>query len=293
MDIGGESTRPYAEPVSCVEELRRVLPVVEQVCAATDRPVSIDTSKSLVAEAALSSGAQIVNDVTGLEGDPQMVGVVLEHHAAVCVMHMQGSPRTMQDHPHYVDLLREIHEYLRDRRDALLAAGVAPGRICIDPGIGFGKTTEHNLALLRHCDHLHKLGCPVLVGPSRKGFLSKVVGDPDTDRTAATIGAALSLARRGVHVLRVHDLRRGPAGVVVFRGHRRPGGLSLTGISPAAFCYGIPSRPGICVPPALPGLFLSGVSTDPTEQRDRHLATHACSGLPAGVLGPRRFWRPV
>ncbi len=207
LDLGGESTRPYAEPVSCEEELRRVLPVVEKICAATDRPVSIDTSKALVAEAALSAGAQIVNDVTGLEGDPRMVGVALEHHAAVCVMHMQGNPQTMQDRPHYADPLREISEYLRDRRDALLAAGIASDRICLDPGIGFGKTTEHNLVLMRDCDRLHELGCPLLVGPSRKGFLAKAVGDPNTDRTAATIGAALSLARRGVQVLRIHDLR--------------------------------------------------------------------------------------
>ena len=207
LDIGGESTRPYAVPVTADEELRRVMPVIEQVCRATDRPVSIDTSKAVVAEAALAAGAQIINDVTGLTGDPRMVDVAVAARAGVCAMHMQGTPQTMQDHPSYQDVVQEILEYLRQRRDALLAAGIARESICLDPGLGFGKTHQHNLTLIRHCDAFHQLGCPLLVGHSRKGFLAKVIGDKSADRTAATIGAALGLARLGVQILRVHDVQ--------------------------------------------------------------------------------------
>lgn len=207
LDIGGESTRPYAVPVTADVELRRVMPVIQQVCRATDRPVSIDTSKAIVAEAALAAGAQIINDVTGLTGDPRMVDVAVAVRAGVCAMHMQGTPQTMQDHPSYQDVVQEILEYLRQRRDALLAAGIARESICLDPGIGFGKTHQHNLTLIRHCDAFHQLGCPLLVGHSRKGFLAKVIGDKTADRTAATIGAALGLARLGVQILRVHDVQ--------------------------------------------------------------------------------------
>lgn len=207
LDIGGESTRPYATPVTADDELRRVMPVIEQVCRATNLPVSVDTSKAVVAEAAVAAGAQIINDVTGLTGDPRMVDVAVRAKAGVCAMHMQGTPQTMQDHPTYQDVVQEILEYLRQRRNALLTAGVARDSICLDPGIGFGKTHEHNLVLIRHCDEFHQLGCPLLVGHSRKGFLAKVVGDKTADRTAATIGVALALARLGIQILRVHDVQ--------------------------------------------------------------------------------------
>jgi dihydropteroate synthase len=207
LDIGGESTRPYAEPASAEEELRRVLPVVERLAGEANVPISIDTSKALVARAAVAAGAEIINDVTGLEGDPEMVHVALETSAGVCAMHMQGTPRTMQDKPAYSDVVAEVRDYLRDRRDALIAAGIAPQRICLDPGIGFGKTHEHNIALMAHCHELHALGCPVLVGHSRKGFLGKLLGDKEADRTNATVGAALSLAVQGVQIVRVHDVR--------------------------------------------------------------------------------------
>ena len=207
VDIGGESTRPYAKPVSEQEELARVLPVIRQLVDQLEIPISIDTRKAAVARAAIDAGAEIINDVSGLEGDPAMVGVAVESGAAVCVMHMQGTPQTMQDQPHYADVIRDVYDYLQSRRDALIAAGVARERICLDPGIGFGKTFEHNLALLRNCHALHELGCPVLVGHSRKSFLGRLVGDDSADRTPATIGVALSLAAQGVQLLRVHDVR--------------------------------------------------------------------------------------
>jgi dihydropteroate synthase len=206
LDVGGESTRPYASPVDAGEELRRVLPVVEELCRHVAVPVSIDTSKAVVARAAIACGAEIINDVTGLEGDPDMLPLARESRAGVCVMHMQGTPATMQDNPTYGDVVAEILEYLRHRRDRLVEAGIAASRICLDPGIGFGKTHAHNLELLRHCDRFLSLGCPLLVGPSRKGFIAHVLGDKQLDRTAGTIGVALSLAAQGVSVLRVHDV---------------------------------------------------------------------------------------
>ncbi|MBN1852271.1 MAG: dihydropteroate synthase, partial [Pirellulales bacterium] len=145
LDIGGESTRPYSQPVALDEELRRVVPVVQRLTQETDRPISIDTSKAEVARAALDAGAEIINDVTGLQGDPAMIPLAAATGAGLCVMHMQGTPQTMQDHPVYRDVVEDIYEYLVQRRDACLNAGIEHGRICIDPGIGFGKTTEHNL----------------------------------------------------------------------------------------------------------------------------------------------------
>ena len=144
--------------------------------------------------------------MTGLEGDPRMPGVARETGAGVCVMHMQGTPQTMQDDPQYGDVVEDIFGYLRERRDALLAHGLDRHKICLDPGIGFGKTHEHNLTLLAHCGRYHELGCPLLVGHSRKGFIGKVLGDKHADRTAGTIGIALALARQGVQIVRVHDV---------------------------------------------------------------------------------------
>lgn len=207
LDIGGESTRPYSDPVGVEEELERVVPVVEALAKQTTVPISIDTSKAIVAKAAVLAGAEIINDVTGLTGDPKMLEVAIELNAGVCAMHMQGTPQTMQDDPKYGDVVRDIRGYLRERRDALLEAGVLAERICLDPGIGFGKTHQHNLTLMAHCDEFHELGSPLLVGHSRKGFLAKLLGDKDADRTSATVGAALALAAQGVQVIRVHDVR--------------------------------------------------------------------------------------
>ncbi len=207
LDIGGESTRPYSTPITADEELRRVIPVIEKLIQQCDIPISIDTSKAIVAREAIAAGAEIINDVTGLEGDARMMDVALESHAGVCSMHMQGTPQTMQDNPAYDNVVADIHVYLEQRKDALLSQGVNPERICLDPGIGFGKTHEHNLTLLSHCSTYHQLGCPLLVGPSRKGFIGKVLGNKEADRTAGTIGVALSLAAQGVQVIRVHDVK--------------------------------------------------------------------------------------
>lgn len=205
LDIGGESTRPYAEPISVEEELRRVVPVVERLASRVDIPISIDTSKAVVARAAIEAGAAIINDVTGFT-DPAMIETAVGAQAGVCVMHMRGAPRSMQNRPAYGDVVAEVGEFLRQRRDALVGQGIAPDRIALDPGIGFGKTADHNLELLRHAEKLHDLGCPLLVGHSRKQFIGHVLADPTADRTAGTIGVAIALARAGVQILRVHDV---------------------------------------------------------------------------------------
>ena len=207
LDVGGESTRPYSDPVDVDEELRRVMPVVRALCEQASVPVSIDTSKARVAAEAIAAGAEIINDVTGLESDAEMVSLAAETKVGVCAMHMRGTPQTMQDDPTYDDVVAEIHEYLRQRRDALLVAGIPRERICLDPGIGFGKTHEHNLTLCREVARFHDLGCPLLVGHSRKGFIGKVLGDQTADRTAGTIGVALALAGAGVQIIRVHESR--------------------------------------------------------------------------------------
>ena len=206
LDIGGQSTRPGSQPISAEEELRRVVPVVAALRQQTSLPISIDTAKAVVARAALEAGAEVINDITALSGDPDMLLLAAEAGCGVCAMHMQGTPQTMQHAPIYENVVEEILEYLRSRRDALLAAGIPQTRIALDPGIGFGKTVEHNLALLRNAWRLHALGCPVLVGHSQKRFIGDVLGEGNVDRTAGTIGVALSLARQGVQILRVHQV---------------------------------------------------------------------------------------
>jgi len=216
LDVGGESTRPGAEPVPADEELRRVMPVVAALCEQTPVPVSIDTSKAAVAREALKAGAEVVNDVTALTADPAMLPLVAQSGCGVCAMHIQGTPRSMQLNPTYDDVVAEVLDYLRARRDALAAAGIDPSRIALDPGIGFGKTLEHNLDLLRHAARLHELGCTVVVGHSRKRFIGKLLGTPDADRTPGTIGVALSLARQRVQILRVHDVAPVRQALVLF-----------------------------------------------------------------------------
>jgi dihydropteroate synthase len=184
-----------------------VVPIIGPLIRRIEVPISIDTSKEIVANVALDLGAEIINDVTGLTGDPNMLALAVKSKAGVCAMHMQGTPQTMQDAPQYSDVVNEIAGYLAERKAALLAAGVEPERICLDPGIGFGKTHQHNLTLMANCWRFHELGCPLLVGHSRKGFLAKVIGDSNCDRTAATAGSAISLSLQGVQVLRVHDVR--------------------------------------------------------------------------------------
>jgi len=208
VDVGGESTRPGATPVPSAVEMERVLPVIRRLVDETDVPISIDTRKAAVARAAIDAGAEIINDVTGFEGDPAMIGVAVESAAGLCVMHMQGTPETMQVNPTYGDVVAEVRCHLKERRDALIAAGVSKESICVDPGLGFGKTYEHNLTLVENCHSLHALGCPLLVGPSRKSFLGKLLGDDRADRTQAMVGVSLGLAAQGVQVLRVHDVRQ-------------------------------------------------------------------------------------
>ncbi len=205
LDVGGESTRPGAEPVAEAEELRRVVPVV-QALAGAGATVSVDTSKAAVAAAALEAGATIVNDVTALRGDPQMAALCAERRAGVVLMHMPGTPRTMQDDPRYEDVVDEVKAFLAGRVEAAVAAGVAEQAIWVDPGIGFGKTLAHNLELLRRLDRLRDLGRPVLVGTSRKSFIGKVDGSPVGERLGGTIASEVLAAAAGADVLRVHDV---------------------------------------------------------------------------------------
>jgi dihydropteroate synthase len=206
LDVGGESTRPGADPVPEQEEVRRVVPVVRELAARSGVPVSIDTTKAAVAEAALAAGATIVNDVSALRLDPRLGGVVARSGAALVIMHMQGTPRTMQQAPHYDDLLGEVIAELAAGIRRAAAAGVDPGQVLVDPGIGFGKSLEHNLELLGRLGELESLGRPILVGPSRKAFIGRLLDLPAAERIEGTIAACCSAADRGAHVVRVHDV---------------------------------------------------------------------------------------
>ncbi len=216
LDIGGESTRPYGTPVESAEELGRVIGVIEGIKRQTNTPISIDTSKALVAKAAIDAGAEIINDVTGLTGDPDMVPLAVSTGCGICAMHMQGTPQTMQDNPTYKNVVGEILEYLRARKEALLSAGVEPDKICLDPGIGFGKTHAHNLELMASSRRFHDLGCPILVGHSRKGFIGKIIGDPAADRDAGTLAITLFLARQAIQVIRVHEIKNTRQALLAF-----------------------------------------------------------------------------
>jgi dihydropteroate synthase len=206
VDVGGESTRPVAEPVSAEDELDRVVPVLEGLRGI---PVSIDTAKAEVARRALELGAEMVNDVTALRADPGLANVVAEHDAYLCVMHMQGEPRTMQAAPRYEDVASEVAAFLEERVAFAVGEGIREELICIDPGIGFGKTPDQNLELIRRLDVLTALGRPVVVGVSRKSTLGKVLGDPNATQGTmpASIGAAVAAFERGAWMLRVHDVR--------------------------------------------------------------------------------------
>jgi len=206
VDVGGESTRPGAEGVPLEEELRRVEPVLAHLAGMT---VSIDTAKAEVARRALQAGAVMVNDVTALRGDPELAGVVADGDAYLCLMHMLGEPRTMQKDPRYDDVVSEVVSFLEERLAFATEAGIAEEHICLDPGIGFGKTVEHNLELLRRLDEIVALGRPVLVGASRKRFLGRVLGDPDavTGPVAAGVAVAVLAYERGASIVRAHDVR--------------------------------------------------------------------------------------
>jgi dihydropteroate synthase len=207
LDVGGESTRPGAAPVGTAEELRRVLPVLEGLLAAgVQASLSIDTSKAEVVAAALAAGATMVNDVTALRGAPEIAGVVAGAGAELCLMHRRGAPRTMQDDPRYDDVVSEVKRFLEERMAFAVSEGVAEGRIVLDPGIGFGKTVEHNLELLRRLDEIAQLGRPVLVGTSRKSFLGRLTGRDVDHRLAATIATNVLAYERGARIFRVHEV---------------------------------------------------------------------------------------
>jgi dihydropteroate synthase len=214
VDVGGESTRPGADPVPADEELARVQPVLEGL---SGLPVSIDTSKALVARRALELGAELVNDVTALRGDQEMAQVVADGNAFVCLMHMQGEPRTMQAAPQYDDVVSDVLAFLELRVAFAVESGIEEKRICVDPGIGFGKTADQNLELLRRLDEIASLGRPVLVGVSRKSTLGKVVGDGSSKAALvpASVAAAVSAYDRGAWMIRAHDVRETVEGLAV------------------------------------------------------------------------------
>jgi dihydropteroate synthase len=207
LDVGGESTRPGASPVAEAVELERVLPVVAELAAASDVPLSVDTRKAAVARAALAAGAAMVNDVSAGRDDPDLLGVVAEAGAALVLMHMQGTPATMQDAPAYDDVVAEVEAFLAERSAAAEAAGVGHDALVVDPGIGFGKDDRHNYALLADLPRLTRLGHPLLVGTSRKGFIGRALDAPTDERLEGTAATVVWAVERGARIVRVHDVR--------------------------------------------------------------------------------------
>jgi dihydropteroate synthase len=205
LDIGGESTRPGANPVPADEQLRRVVPVFEGL-KGIDARLSIDTTKAVVAEAAIDAGADIVNDVTALRDDPDLARLCADRGVHVCLMHMLGEPRTMQDDPHYDDVVDDIKAFLLERLEHAVAAGIAEDKVWLDPGIGFGKTVDHNLALLGRLDELAAIGRPIVVGTSRKGFIGKISGQEIGGRVPGTIATNVIALGNGAEIFRVHDV---------------------------------------------------------------------------------------
>ncbi len=224
LDVGGESTRPGSGPVAAGGEIDRVVPVIKRLAAEVDSPVSVDTRKAEVAAAALDAGAAIVNDVSAGRDDSRMFEVVRDSGAGLVLMHMLGDPKSMQQDPRYDDVVREVREFLEERVAAAEAAGIERGRLCVDPGIGFGKTLEHNLLLLRHIEGVRVPGVPMLVGPSRKAFIGRLTGAEPHDRLGGTAGAVAWLAAKGVEVVRVHDVREMRQVVAVVDAIAREGG---------------------------------------------------------------------
>jgi dihydropteroate synthase len=207
LDIGGESTRPYAEPVPLQEELRRVIPLIEAVSREIPLPISIDTYKAEVARAALQAGASLINDISALRFDPAMAPLAAANQVPVVLMHMQGTPRDMQRHPRYDDLLGEIKSFFKVRLDFAVSQGISRDLVILDPGIGFGKTFQHNLEILNHLDAFLDLGCPLMVGPSRKAFIGHLLDLPDGEvRDVGTLGAIVVAVRRGARIIRTHNV---------------------------------------------------------------------------------------
>ncbi len=207
IDIGGQSTRPGSNPVSREEELERVIPIIEEVANNIDVPISIDTYKHVVAEEAIKKGASIVNDITGLKADPGMAGVIAEYNAGVVLMHIKGMPKNMQDNPHYENLIEEIIEYLRDSIKIGTDAGISPDKMIIDPGIGFGKTPEHNLSIIKRLGEFKVLDKPILIGVSRKSFIGTVLNANLDGRLFGTAAACAISIAGGANIIRVHDVK--------------------------------------------------------------------------------------
>jgi dihydropteroate synthase len=222
LDVGGESTRPGSDPVSDEEEWRRIAPVIRGLASKVDVPLSVDTMKPVVASQAIKAGASIVNDVSGLQ-DPAMVRLVAANHVGVVAMHMLGDPKTMQQHPRYSDVVGEVRAFLAERVKVLETAGVASDAIAIDPGVGFGKSLEHNLTLLRGLDRLVELGHPVVVGVSRKSFIEKLAGGEPGERLSGSLAAATLAVSKGAHVIRAHDVRETVRAMRVANGILRRG----------------------------------------------------------------------
>lgn len=206
LDIGGESTRPGSTPVSLDEELQRVIPVIEALSRLCSVPISIDTYKPEVMRAAIASGADIVNDVRALQEEGAL-DVIANSNVGVCLMHMQGSPQTMQMNPSYIDVVEEVKQFLNERLQALIGRGVVGERILLDPGFGFGKTTAHNISLIQHMDEFAQMGFPLLVGLSRKSVLGKIAGGNEQQRLHAGLAASVISAMKGASIVRVHDVR--------------------------------------------------------------------------------------
>ena len=207
IDVGGESSRPGAPPVPAREEIRRVLPVIRKLAGRMKIPMSIDTTKAAIAAAALDEGAVIVNDISAFRADPAMAGMVAERGAGCVLMHMQGEPGTMQLHPYYENVVAEVALFLRERIEAAIEAGVDPEAVAIDPGIGFGKTLDHNLRLLAELSAFRRLGRPVMLGTSRKGMIGKILGTSENDRVEGTTATVAAGALLGADIVRVHDVR--------------------------------------------------------------------------------------
>lgn len=205
LDVGGESTRPGSEPVPVAEETERVVPVIRALGRSVRIPISVDTRKAEVARQALEAGAALVNDTSGLTFDPAMAATIARHNASVVLMHMRGTPKTMQNDPVYSDLIGEIKAFLRKQIESAKSAGI--GQIIIDPGIGFGKTLEHNLTIIRRLGEFADLGCPILIGPSRKSFIGTILNEPLHERLEGTIAAAVLSAWNGASIIRVHDVK--------------------------------------------------------------------------------------
>jgi dihydropteroate synthase len=216
IDVGGESTRPGADEVAEAEELRRVMPVISRLAAATDVLISVDTSKAAVARAGVDAGATIINDISGGRGDAEMMSVAAKSGAGFIIMHMQGTPRTMQKKPTYNDVVAEVREFFRQQYRCAIDCGIDPMALAFDPGIGFGKTPEHNLTLLRHLGDLRIEDRPLVVGVSRKSFLAKICGAENVaDRVAPTVACTALLRERGADVIRVHDVKANAAALKI------------------------------------------------------------------------------